>query len=279
MFVRWRRRKNDGGVTLDALLVESKRVKGGQPKLRHIAYLGTVPESGLEREAAILWWTDVIRRVDKLPKRVDRGRVTALLERKMERPEPTVRDRAIARHEAGHAIARIAMGHKVEKVTIVPVPGKSLGHCIPGKRRVRPVRGWISDREEGWRVRTDVELDRQFERAEIRDAAVFAAAGGVAEKFWDPQYIGQWQAPNLGILASNPGCREDTDNLFDAVKALYPGATPSREVAVIHAVIARSARLLRSHWYEVERLTEALLIYRTLSDAEVRKVIRRPRSA
>ncbi len=276
MFVRWRCRKNDGGVTLDALLVESKRPKGGQPKLEHIAYLGTVPESGLERDAAIMWWADVARRIDKLPKRVDRAMVMRILDRKMFRPEPTMDERSVAYHEAGHAIANLAMGHKVEKVTIVPIAGESLGHCVPGRRRHRRIQWWVRDQAGGYRDRSDDEYIRHLERRHTQDSAVFAVAGVVGETF------SRQGCPPTSVellLEGGTGDASDAESVLKHIRGLYPSATMGRQLAVLQAIIARAAKLLHSHWGEVERLAEALLIYRTLTAAEVRKVLRKPRSA
>lgn len=51
-------------------------------------------------------------------------------------------DPATAYHEAGHAVAALALGRPVHKVSVLP-DRERLGHCAFGKAPVRPSEDWI----------------------------------------------------------------------------------------------------------------------------------------
>jgi hypothetical protein len=55
--------------------------------------------------------------------------------------EPT-HDAATAYHEAGHAVAALALGRPVQRVTILP-DREHLGLCLFGKGAFRPTEDWL----------------------------------------------------------------------------------------------------------------------------------------
>jgi hypothetical protein len=91
MFLRWQMRPSkatkygkrwlaDRGTIWSAVLVESVRVNG-RPRQRHVAYLGTITESGISKVCVRGWyWDRLTQRLDGLSNRIlpeDRQRIEA----------------------------------------------------------------------------------------------------------------------------------------------------------------------------------------------------------
>jgi hypothetical protein len=97
MFVRWQSRRRqrsafgnrDGDVNWKAILVDGGRVDGA-PTYRHVAYLGSITESGIEIPAQRrFFWARVLEQLDKLDSRVsaqERQRIIAAVARKVAGP-------------------------------------------------------------------------------------------------------------------------------------------------------------------------------------------------
>jgi hypothetical protein len=96
MFVRWQSRtrkcyysghSRPGDITWTAILAETKRVNG-QPRQRHLAYLGSISEG--ENKILIQrchFWDRVADRLDGLGGRVkDREQIEAAIAKKVPRP-------------------------------------------------------------------------------------------------------------------------------------------------------------------------------------------------
>jgi hypothetical protein len=117
MYIRWqsyrqRRRRRWGskspepGTSWRAILVESTRVDG-EPRQRHVAYLGSIHDSVIKDDWRYRFWDDVTARLDALGHRKkitadDRTKIEAALARKvgprlsLERYKEIARDRARA---------------------------------------------------------------------------------------------------------------------------------------------------------------------------------------
>jgi len=101
MFVRWQERRRQGTkynrvdtTQLRAVLVESVRVDG-KPTQRHVAYLGSITDSGIEILAQrCFFWVHVTERLDRLGNQItveDRQRIEAAVAEKVPRPTPDER--------------------------------------------------------------------------------------------------------------------------------------------------------------------------------------------
>jgi len=86
-------RQKDNRARLAAILVESVRVEG-KPKQQHIAYLGGIDESELDRLDVQIWfWEWLTRQLDRLSNRVfadDRTKIEHAVMQKV--PCPTRRE-------------------------------------------------------------------------------------------------------------------------------------------------------------------------------------------
>jgi hypothetical protein len=92
MFVRWQSRTREcyfpyGDITWTAILAETKRVNG-QPRQRHLAYLGSMSE---ERSKILVqrcdFWDQIVDRLNKLGNRItDREQIETAIAKKVPRP-------------------------------------------------------------------------------------------------------------------------------------------------------------------------------------------------
>lgn len=86
-----------------ATLVESARIDG-QPRQRHLAYLGSIMASELGGAAhRAVFWDAVANCLDRLD-----NRITAEERARIRVPRPSVRQREAAQRRAGKAVARLA---------------------------------------------------------------------------------------------------------------------------------------------------------------------------
>ncbi|MCC6511691.1 MAG: M50 family metallopeptidase [Pirellulaceae bacterium] len=144
---------------------------------------------------------------------------------------------ATAFHEAGHAVAALALGRPIQRVTIVP--GKthagvaSLGQCQIQKGRFKPTKDWLED--------------------EI----LILMAGMVAEY----QYTGQY---------STAGATQD---LRAVRRFAETRATGERQVARLERRLLDKTEYLLAddgHWQAVQSIVKELLIHQTISGRAAR---------
>jgi hypothetical protein len=157
---------------------------------------------------------------------------------------PTRALQSTAYHEAGHAIARFALGRRIDRVSILP-DADSLGHV---RGQVLPSHlfakgGDISD------VPTKT----------VEDQIVILLAGPLAEK----RFTGRWN--RVGASSDYEGA--------STVAVSTHGDDDVRD-AFIRYLEAVGKALIDVHWYLVEALAAALLERETLSGVQVHRVIR-----
>jgi len=148
--------------------------------------------------------------------------------------------RAVAYHEAGHAVMRLHLGRRLVRVTIKP-KGDSLGHMLQPKTKIDIQ--WFG---EDWRT-------RRWAETEI----MVSMAGPEAEK-------------RLTGRRNNAGAVSDGENVANvAMKAEGDGELAT---AFIRWLELKVAACLASPavWVQVEAVAAALLERETLSGEEVR---------
>src|SRR5262245_45086465 len=84
MYVRWQKRNlRDGGFSLNAVLVENRRVNG-KPVQHHVAYLGSINRAKDDRAMRVYFWDHITKRLDEL-QIVERRKIEAAIAKKVPR--------------------------------------------------------------------------------------------------------------------------------------------------------------------------------------------------
>jgi hypothetical protein len=120
MFVHWQVRRRQGAkygradtTKLRAVLVESVRV-GGQPRQRHLAYLGVIDAARIDITLNRIWfWDAVTDRLDRLGNRLPgevRQRIEAAMAKRV--PPPTPDERVTVARNSAEADSRLAAEFK-----------------------------------------------------------------------------------------------------------------------------------------------------------------------
>lgn len=156
--------------------------------------------------------------------------------------------RATAYHEAGHAVARFALGRRIDRATIVPdEEDQTLGH----------VQGRILLRSEKLEAGIG-EFDTLRERKAAEDAIVSALAGPIAEA-------------KLTGRRNLLGASGDDRSVDDVAEALHGrGDVASAYIGYLEALARGTVETL---WYLVEALAAELLLRETLSGAAVHRLL------
>lgn len=170
---------------------------------------------------------------------------------------------AIARHEAGHALAAVLWVGDVYDVTIVP---SAAG------------RGMCRTRSNGM---LDVDLQASFMRAGPADVrphharrvlgyARYCLAGWAAESLF------------LGRLQVRPSLLADEEDVSEArayIALVHPCLAEASAgwlmASAVDLEYRRARRFLREHWGHVERVAKALLRHETLDEVRFRRIVDR----
>jgi ATP-dependent Zn protease len=166
----------------------------------------------------------------------------------IQRPRPPELE-CTAYHEAGHAVAALALGLSVNTISIVPDPdGECAGFVLsPG------VLGY--------------ETSSSREQKEIaRRCIVRLYAGMEAQRLVDPD-------------PADYHDEDDEDNAFDLAReyALGPRGGhvgDDRHRDYLERLRVKARRLIHRHRAAVDRLAEELLAHKELSGAEVERIVR-----
>lgn len=160
--------------------------------------------------------------------------------------------RATAIHEAGHAVARIVLRRKINRVSIIPGDDGSLGHV---QGRVLPA-GIAEVLEFG--------TPTPQEMAAVEDSIVSVLAAPIAER----KFTGRWN------LVGASGDHEW------AVGLVFRLSGSTEEVnASLKELEGRANDLVETYWADIEAVAAALLERKVLSGAAVRRVIRESRES
>lgn len=145
--------------------------------------------------------------------------------------------RATTYHEAGHAVAALALGRRVRSVTVVPDAGR-LGACTFAKmpRRFQP------DAKLGPRT-----------RASLEDHITVSLAGEVAEHMYTGRHA--WS-----------GAADDMRQSLD--RASYIAADDREVAALLEWLRLRARNLLATNWSRVELVATELEERGTLTGLE-----------
>jgi ATP-dependent Zn protease len=151
-----------------------------------------------------------------------------------------------AYHEAGHAVAAIALPRGVKQVSIVPDEERgSLGHCrnseLPSLVRL--------EYEDSPYLRRSVELE-----------CITFCAGGIAE------------TKRRG-RRNHTGARADMNNAFELASRLFGDEVGEKYLSYLHA---RAAQLLErpEHWAAVEYVARELLEHQTITGRHAKELFR-----
>ena len=159
------------------------------------------------------------------------------------------RDRRAAYHEAGHAVIGWCFGRRVEHVTIV-LSGETGGHVL-----------YRTDRVFEWAQPTDTWL-----RVEL----LVTIAGPEAQKMelgetWED---GGGIDPDVGVLQGT-----DADTAGDLLLRMDESRADIESGAAYERFETEAVHLLDEFWPEVERVAEALLKERTLSQERLNELL------
>jgi ATP-dependent Zn protease len=155
--------------------------------------------------------------------------------------------RAIAYHEAGHAVITVVLGLTVHNVTIVP-NGDDLGACWkPGML--------------GYRTANRREL-----RSLARDHIICLYAGMHAERLVDlnaPDFHGE----------SDEMTAFDLSKRYEVFPRVLEFVGDENHLAYLSSLRAESRRLVRRHQKVIQKVAQALLVQRELNGAETKQII------
>ena len=258
----------------EILRVHAKKVKlASDVDLKTIAR-GTPMFSGAELEAIIneaaiiatLENKDCVEHVD-LEEARDKVRFGRARKSRVREEDD---NRLTAYHEAGHAVLQALLedADPLHKVTIIP-RGQSGGatYSLPERDRVTASRKWVLATMRvlcGGRIAEEKAMDDVSSGAQMDIAQLTAFAKamvlewGMSERLGFIRYASEEREPFADREYS-----EDTAKLID------------EEIRrLVDEAYSDAARLLGEHWDRVEALAQALLIYETLTAAEVAKIMR-----
>ena len=168
----------------------------------------------------------------------------------MAKEDEDLRDRRAAYHEAGHAVIAWCFGRRIEHVTIVP-SGDSGGHIL-----------YRTDRVFEWERPTETWL-----RVEL----LCTMAGPVAqnlelgENAWG---VGSGIDPDVGVLKDS-----DADTAGDLLLRIDESREDIESGAASEKFEREVQHLLDEFWPEVQRVAEALLKERTLSQERLAELL------
>jgi len=148
--------------------------------------------------------------------------------------------KALAFHEAGHAVVARLLSIQIIEATISPRPEVFIGNV-----ETQPAASWARGKEA-------------ICRALERDIQV-SCAGEIAQKIYRPQSLRPHQA------------RQDCENMFMAAATysrLNRFLTGSID-ALVERLRKQTVRLVRENWPKVERVAAALLERGELTQAEI----------
>lgn len=148
---------------------------------------------------------------------------------------------ATAYHEAGHAVAHIVLEMPFESATIVP-------------NREEGLLGAVSSGYSQWMLN----IHRREFRAEVRDAITITMAGPIAEEL-----LTGWR--------NDAGASRDDRECWHMLYQIY-GERRDRHA---RDLARRAKKLVVANWALVKRIANALLEYKTLSEAEVAEIVGR----
>jgi ATP-dependent Zn protease len=164
--------------------------------------------------------------------------------------------KAVAYHEAGHAVAQWAVGQPIDYATIVPSEG-TLGHVA-----LQLVPPSLVNRSGHDFTASELEM--------IEDVIIVLLAGAIAEM----QHYKLGPEDQERREARNWGAKEDralAAELADVLNDAY--GSPGDLDTYLDLLTAKTFDLVRSNREVIEMLASELLTHRTLSGSAVRRVL------
>jgi hypothetical protein len=159
--------------------------------------------------------------------------------------------RAVAFHEAAHAVACLRLGLIVTRAVIQPPEtwgqGEQYGHCVP---LYRPI---ARSQEELERM----PHERRLRLAKLREAryrAIVSMAGEMAGSYH-------------GL-----DDRDHTDEVVALARELFPSR--SKQQAFVFRVTTRAAEIVNDHWPCIETIAEQLLEHGELRGRTLKAIYR-----
>jgi len=167
--------------------------------------------------------------------------------------------RAVAYHEAGHAVAALRFGVDIEKVTIEPGTVEG-GSCSDGEQE-----SYIGLVKIGLEMTMDIDRYDTEDFARLQQYCIINLCSRPAE-------AGFWGRNN------NFAGWVDRDHVLDVIKGVFGssdnGGPLDRAVKAFYRYQAAEAELLiERNWHAVEAVAEALMERKTLTGDEVRAVV------
>jgi hypothetical protein len=172
------------------------------------------------------------------------------------------RRKAIAYHEAGHAVAAHRLGYEVMRVSIAPKSG-SAGH-VSWRNPIKN-RSVISKLEYG----SEADLDRVRHR--IDHAIIVSMAGALAQKRHNPR--SDWRYGGSGVARDDRFLLKGSDDQQALQLASQLHENEKVRAAYWRYLKARAEALVNHHWPEIEQLARALLHRETISGDDIHEAM------
>jgi ATP-dependent Zn protease len=163
-----------------------------------------------------------------------------------------MQDLATAYHEAGHAVASLALGIRVRSASIVP-------------NRESAIDGYVRSQKIGRNTARNIEWADRFTRSRLQaeKRVMVWMAGELAQRRFNPRSVRSYHASM------------DREEIVDMLmRYARPRLSEAIDVTSHYKLLKEwTAELLDENWILVEAVANALVKRRTLSGSEMRNIV------